>query len=75
MLGPTAEPPLWFFIVFYGLGYLGLMALFLVCQGRTGAWWQDEMANDAYNPVAMVNYDGNLPDDRVSLFGGDDEDW
>ena len=39
-------------------------------ERRTGAWWKDEFANVSHNPLTCVNFDGNSPSDRVSLFGG-----
>ena len=39
-------------------------------ERRTGAWWADRFADVNHNPLTCVNYDGNDPSDRVSLFGG-----
>jgi len=39
-------------------------------ERRTGGWWMDEFANTNHNPLTCVNFDGNSPDDRVSLIGG-----
>ncbi len=39
---------------------------------RTGAWWQDIFANKLHNPLCAAVFDGNLPDDRVTLIGSRD---
>lgn len=38
-------------------------------EQRSGAWWQDQYANDNHNPVACCVFDGNEASDRVGLMG------
>lgn len=38
-------------------------------ETRTGAWWNDTYGNTNHNPVCLVTFDGNLPDDRKLLIG------
>lgn len=40
------------------------------CDIRSGAWWQDSYASNNHNPLAVHTYDGDSPDDRVTLIGG-----
>ncbi len=40
-----------------------------VWEQRSGAWWTDKFANNDHNPIAVCTFDGNLPNDRVSLIG------
>lgn len=37
---------------------------------RTNSWWTDTFGNNNLNPLCVVAYDGNLPDDRAVLLGG-----
>lgn len=39
---------------------------------RGGGWWPDVFANTNYNPIAVKLFDGDSPDDRVLLLGGED---
>lgn len=39
---------------------------------RNQAWWQDQFSNAAQNPTAVHLMDGDSPDDRVALLGGQD---
>lgn len=39
---------------------------------KRGAWFKDEFANADYNPIAVTVFDGDLPDDRILLLGGED---
>jgi hypothetical protein len=41
----------------------------LFYEQRTGAWWQDQFANQNHNPLTAVIFDGNTPDDRVPIIG------
>jgi hypothetical protein len=41
-------------------------------EQRTGAWWQDTFANNDHNPLCCCTFDGNDPNDRVSLIGSFD---
>lgn len=38
-------------------------------EQRTGAWWQDQFADNNLNPLCCCVFDGNLPGDRVPLIG------
>jgi hypothetical protein len=38
-------------------------------EQRTGAWWQDTLANHDHDPLCCCVLDGNLPTDRVALLG------
>jgi hypothetical protein len=39
---------------------------------RNQAWWQDQFSNAVLNPTAVHLMDGDSPDDRVVLLGGQD---
>jgi hypothetical protein len=41
-----------------------------VWEYRSNSWWQDTFANTNLNPLSIVQYDGNLPNDRAVLLGG-----
>ena len=38
-------------------------------EARVGALWQDVYANKNHNPLCCCTFDGNLPEDRVTLIG------
>jgi hypothetical protein len=38
-------------------------------EARSNAWWQDEFLDPNMNPLTVVTFDGNLPNDRVVLLG------
>ena len=40
-----------------------------VWEYRSNSWWQDHFANNNLNPLCVVAYDGNLPNDRAILLG------
>lgn len=39
---------------------------------RTDSWWPDVFADTNFNPLAIHQYDGDDPDDRVLMLGGRD---
>ena len=39
-------------------------------EARTQGWFEDKFENDDHNPFVSVTFDGNLPEDRVTLVGG-----
>jgi hypothetical protein len=41
-------------------------------DSRNDAWWPDVFGNTDHNPRAVHVYDGDSPDDRVLLMGGND---
>ncbi len=44
----------------------------------TQSWWTDQFANPLHNPFCALTYDGDLPQDRTVLMGGQDgwlRDW
>ena len=41
----------------------------LFWEMRTGAWWLDTFENIYQNPLCCTVFDGNEPDDRVTLIG------
>jgi len=41
-------------------------------ESRTNAWFPDTYANTAYNPIAVMLYDGDQQNDRVVLQGSED---
>ncbi len=36
------------------------------------SWWSDQYANNEFNPLAVLAFEGDLPGDRVTLMGGQD---
>jgi hypothetical protein len=38
-------------------------------ESRTGAWWQDQFANNNMNPLCCCTFDGNTSTDRYELIG------
>lgn len=38
-------------------------------EQRTGAWWEEQFANNNHNPIASTTFDGNVAGDRRTLFG------
>jgi hypothetical protein len=38
-------------------------------EARAGAWWTDQFASNAMNPLACCTFDGNNPGDRAALIG------
>lgn len=38
-------------------------------EKRSGAWWVDRFADNNQNPLCCVAFDGNSPEDRVSVIG------
>src|SRR5207237_7971499 len=41
----------------------------LFYEARSGAWWQDELADPNLDPLTCCVFDGNTPGDRVALIG------
>jgi hypothetical protein len=41
----------------------------LFFEWRTNSWWRQKFRNKYHNPLCCVIFDGNLPTDRVALFG------
>lgn len=41
-------------------------------DARTDSWWVDQFANVSHSPVSVHSFDGDNPDDRVLLLGGQD---
>jgi hypothetical protein len=41
-----------------------------VWEYRSNSWWQDVFGNTNLNPLSVVQYDGNRPNDRAVLLGG-----
>lgn len=39
---------------------------------RNNSWWPDQFGNNDHNPVAVHVFDGDDPDDRQILLGGED---
>ncbi|HVL15854.1 MAG TPA: hypothetical protein VM529_25000 [Gemmata sp.] len=39
-------------------------------ESRVGAWWTDDFAEDDHNPTCACAFDGNRPDDRLTVIGG-----
>jgi hypothetical protein len=44
----------------------------LFFEQRTGSWWLDHFENNQHNPLCSTVFDGNQPDDRVTLIGSFD---
>ena len=41
-------------------------------DARTGGWFPLKFASNDYNPMALKTFDGDSPNDRVTLLGGED---
>ncbi|TXH51854.1 MAG: hypothetical protein E6Q97_17390 [Desulfurellales bacterium] len=41
-------------------------------DARTDSWWMDQFSNTSHSPVSVHSFDGDDPDDRVLLLGGQD---
>ncbi len=41
----------------------------LFWEARVNAWWTDVFGDNNFNPLSCCVFDGNTPDDRVSLIG------
>lgn len=54
--------------VSYVAGQTGTVHFFW--EYRTGSWWTDTFRQTAHNPIAVVTFDGNSPQDRRALLGG-----
>jgi hypothetical protein len=54
----------------YGAG--GTIVSNYFWEQRTGAWWEDQLAEPTLQPTAVYVLDGDAPGDRVLLFGCED---